>query len=219
VFFIKTFYSSVGSCVAVDRRSVVTTCRLIQNLAQSAIVGRWKYGELLKGNSGVLVVTRFSDEAHLQVDGYVNNYNGPFSTTYNPTLTVAKLLHSDIFAVYNALPSVPRFGPVFIDDTVICDVYHSLLHDEFVPLLMRYSIPVNVALFQKDCTRTHTSNVVYFSLHDVYGDSPVESVSSAIWVRISWLPTSPEINRCNSFLWSCIKDRVFMKNLYTIPEL
>jgi hypothetical protein len=41
VFLIEIFHSSGGSCVAVDRRSVVTTCRLVQNSAQSAIVGRW----------------------------------------------------------------------------------------------------------------------------------------------------------------------------------
>ncbi|GBN89992.1 hypothetical protein AVEN_204019-1 [Araneus ventricosus] len=36
---------------------------------------------------------------------------------------------------------------------------------------------------------------------------------------IDWLPYSPELNHCDSFLWGYIKDKVYAGNLQSIEDL
>jgi hypothetical protein len=44
---------------------------------------------------------------------------------------------------------------MFIAGTVTSNVYLGLLSNDFIPLLMRYGIPINSVMFQQDCAEPH----------------------------------------------------------------
>lgn len=70
---------------------------------------------------------------------YVNKQNIRFCASKNPRLTTANPLDSEKVTVES---HVQRY--------ITCDVYLSLLNDEFVLFLMGYGIPMNSAWFQQD---------------------------------------------------------------------
>jgi hypothetical protein len=85
---------------------------------------------------------------NFHMDGYINKYNVLFWASEDSRLTVANPLHPERFTGWCALSNVLMFGPVFIDGAVTFDVYVSFLSDEFVPFLIRFSIPMNSVWFQ-----------------------------------------------------------------------
>jgi hypothetical protein len=72
----------------------------VQKAAESAIIGRWNSETLRccdrvpnEDNPGVVNATRFSNEAHFHLDGYINKQNVRFWASENPRFTVANSLH------------------------------------------------------------------------------------------------------------------------------
>jgi hypothetical protein len=119
----------------------------------------------------------------LHLDDYMNT----------PRVTVVSPLHSEIVTVWCALSSIEIFGPLFIDSIVTLNSYLSLLSDEFASYPMGYGIPTNSAWFQQNDFRPHQQCRTLISSWHFREETPVESVSCAIWKRhfmannITWL--------------------------------
>jgi hypothetical protein len=173
---------------------------------ESAIAKRWKSEilccakdcrMLLGDNKDVLNVTWFSDEAYIDLNGFLKKQNVRFWVLEVARLTVASSVQPEL--QYNMHYQASKYL-----------VPHSSMVQ---PLLLCTSVywVVNLPL-QKDYARHHTSNALLCFLHDVSKERFMLYWYPALFEEgLTWLLTSPDLNLCDYYLWAYLKDRVFQK--------
>jgi hypothetical protein len=141
-----------------------------------------------------------------------------FWVSENPKLAVADPLHPERITVgvrYRTLEySVPR------SQMIQCDVYFSLLNNEFILFMTGYGIQINSARFQQDGARPKKPTNPYFFLHKFFEETILSNRYSVLFEKdfFSWPPTSPDLTLAIIFCGGSLKDRAFQKIQYTIPE-
>jgi hypothetical protein len=91
---------------------------------------------------------------------------------------------------------------VFFNETIHCERYVQVIFGQFFPELTEEG---RLYLWiQQDSATAHTALMSMWALSDVFGD---RIISSGIWPA-----RSPDLNPCDDFFWSCLKDKVCNSN-------
>jgi hypothetical protein len=61
----------------------------------------------------------------------------------------------------------------------------------------------------QDNAAAHTADRSMLALREVFGDQVIDQ----------WSPRSPDLNPCDFYLWSMLKDKVYVNNSHTAEEL
>jgi hypothetical protein len=63
----------------------------------------------------------------------------------------------------------------------------------------------------QDNAKTHVANSYINALHEVFGEQVIS------WGL--WPPQSPDLNPCDFYLWSTLKEKVYVNNTHPLEEL
>ena len=161
----------------------------------------------------------FSDEAHFQLNGYVNKQNWRHWGTENPHLSAISPLHPQRVTVWCAISSKRIVGPVFIDGMVTGVKYRELLERHFGPEAGRLNMTRRY-WFMQDGARPHRTADVFMWLETTFGERLIALDAEKFTGHgIEWPPYSPDLNPCDFFLWGFIKDRIYKNPLNSLENL
>jgi hypothetical protein len=90
----------------------------------------------------------------------------------------------------------------FFNETVSCERYVQVILGQFFTGLTEEE--KLCGSFQQDSAAAYTARMSLQALFDVFGD---RIIRSGIWPA-----RSPDLNPCNFFLKSCLKDKVYSNN-------
>jgi len=163
---------------------------------------------------------RFSDEAHLQLDGVVNRHNTRCWGTENPHEVTHMPLHSKRCSVWCALSSKGMVGPYWFEDeegiakTVNQANYRDVVTRFCASILRRLGIVFNTQWFHQDGPTYHTANETRTLLTQRFGNRII-----FLKKEHGWAPHSSDINPLDFFFWGYCKDNVYHSNPRAIGPL
>ena len=92
--------------------------------------------------------------------------------------------------------------------------------NSFLPQLRRRRCSLHAQWFQQDGARPHNTPEVLKFLHSKFQHRILSNrFPQQFQCGFSWPPCSPYLNRCDYFLWSYLKDKVFSSAPRTLSEL
>lgn len=160
----------------------------------------------------------FSDEAHFQLNGYVNTQNCRIWGEENPRVIHEKPLHAERVTVWCGFWAGGIIGPYFFENdaeqavTVTGVRYRNMLREFLWPLLD--GVDIEGMRFQQDGATCHTARETMDFLREKF---PGRIISrNGDW---NWPPRSCDLSPCDFFLWGHVKSRVYANNPRRIPEL
>lgn len=162
---------------------------------------------LSRDNVGVFNNFFFSDEAWVQLDGYINSQNYRTWSTENPHMYREMGLHPPKLGIWCAISRKRIVGPIFFTRIITSEIYQGII-TQFIALLDQEE---RDCLFQQDGARPHTSHETMEFLREFFGD---RVISTGLWP-----PRSPDLSPCDFFLWGYLKDRIFRTVVRNIEEL
>jgi hypothetical protein len=134
--------------------------------------------------------------------------NNCYWSSQNPYLTHEAPFHPVKVGVWCAISAGRIVGPVFFNETINCETYVQVILRQFLSGLTEEERLYG--WFQQDSATAHTACMSLHTLSDVFGD---RIISSDIWpVR------SSNLNACDFFSWSCLKDKVYSSSSRTEEE-
>ena len=148
----------------------------------------------------------FSDECNFYLDGTVNRYNSVAWCYNRPDWhTSEKKIGSPKVCVWAALSSDHLIGPYFFESTVGKHEYCRCLHEYAIPKIREcVGDQFCNTWFQQDGAPGHTSLRARDILREAFGTKTIGKFLSHHWPA-----RSPDLNVCDFFLWSYLKDIVF----------
>lgn len=161
----------------------------------------------------------FSDEAHFWLHGYVNKQNFRIWGSENPHFIIVKPLHPKKVTVWMALNFSTNTPAIVFRHTVTSASYSELLKTKFFDFCKRKKMKTNY-WFMQDGARPHRTAQVFSLLHNFFGSRLIGlDAPSRFAGAIEWPPYSPDLNPCDFWLWSFLKDYVYKKNPENLQEL
>lgn len=172
---------------------------------------------LMEENENIILL--MSDEAHFHLDGAVNKQNCRYWAPVNPQKIHEKPLHSPKVTVWCAVGKDCIIGPYFFEEndstvTVNAERYVEMLNTFLLPELRRRRIPARNVWFQQDGASSHTAHVTMNILRRVFPNRVVSRFGD-----VEWPPRSPDLSKCDFFLWGYLKARVYIERPRTLCQL
>lgn len=159
----------------------------------------------------------FSDEAHFELQGYVNSQNFRFWRNENPRAISERSNFPKKLTVWCGLWSGGVIGPYFFEDadgtslTVNSARYQEMLLNFVWPAVD--TLPEE-SWFQQDGAPCHTARTTM----DILRQKFPERLISRNGI-INWPPRSCDLNPLDFFLWGYIKDKVYENKPNSISHL
>lgn len=160
----------------------------------------------------------FSDEAHFQLNGYVNKQNCRIWGAENPRLIQEQPLHPARVTVWCALWAGGVVGPFFFENeageavTVSGVRYREMLTNFFFEQIN--DLDVGDIWFQQDGATCHTANETLNLLGTKF---PGRILSHR--AEVDWPPRSCDLTPLDFFLWGYVKGKVYASNPVTLEQL
>ncbi|GFU86465.1 uncharacterized protein TNCV_1418171 [Trichonephila clavipes] len=165
----------------------------------------------------------WTDEAHFHLDGSVNTHNCRIWETDNPHSTLRVPLHSPKVTVWCGFSASFILGPYFFEELgaggpVTCFItgqrYASLLRNKIIPDMQARQCLSRI-IFMQDGAPPHITRCVKDVLKHHFTEERVISRH----FRHMWPPRSPDLNPCDLWLWSHLKQLVSCDQPKTLPDL
>lgn len=172
----------------------------------------WFLNDMLHSLDCVL----WSDESYFHLDGGVNTHNAIIWADEKPLHVITKPLHPQKVCVWIGFTSKFMLEPVIFDQgTIDGRQYFEMLRDNVIPQLKRRR-KCSSTIFMQDGAPPHIFTPVKDLLTKTF---TVQRVISRNFQH-SWPSRSPDINPCDYYLWSHMKQKVYC-GVYpkTIEEL
>lgn len=160
----------------------------------------------------------FSDEAHFHLSGFVNKQNCRIWANDNPRVMVEKPMHPQRVTVWCGLWAGGIIGPYFFENeagqavTVTGVRYREMITTFLWPELD--DMNVDDMWFQQDGATCHTANETMALLRTKFNGRVISRHGD-----IHWPPRSCDLTPLDFFLWGYLKEKVYVNNPRTIPEL
>lgn len=160
----------------------------------------------------------FSDEAHFQLNGYVNKQNCRIWGAENPRVILEKPMHPPRVTVWCAFRADGVIGPYFFQNaagnalTVNGVRYREMLTEFLWPELDR--IDVDDMFFQQDGATCHTALETMALLRTRFPHRVISRFGDQ-----HWPPRSCDLTPMDYFLWGYLKDKVYENKPQTIERL
>uniref|UniRef100_A0A0K0EGX0 DDE_3 domain-containing protein n=1 Tax=Strongyloides stercoralis TaxID=6248 RepID=A0A0K0EGX0_STRER len=157
-----------------------------------------------------------SDEAHFQLDGYVNRQNFRCWGTENPKSTIPKNLQPKKLTVWCSLTSKKIIGPYYFEDeegktlTINGNRYREMIETFLIPEVQGKER----LRFQQDGAPPHQAKETIELLKTVFGNRIISQNCD-----FKWPARSPDLTPMNFFLWGYLKDRVYKNRPKTLDNL
>ena len=148
----------------------------------------------------------FSDEAHLDIGGYVNKQNCRICGTENPHAYIEKLTHPKRITVWCGFYSRGIIWPFFFENepgeavTVNGDRYRAML-DEFL-FTKNEEEHIGNIWFQQDGATCHTAETTLYVLRPVFEDRFISRRADVVWP-----PRTCDLTPLDYYLWGAVKDK------------
>lgn len=161
----------------------------------------------------------FTDEAHFHLEGFVNKQNWRIWGTENPSVCLAKPLHSEKVTVWAGMSSKGIIGPFFTRETITSFRYIEILQ-QFVATFQSLEDTPENSWFMQDGARPHRTTAVFEFLEEYFSERVIAlHYSRVTGIGMDWPPYSPDLNPCDFFLWGYLKDTVYSRNPQTLEQL
>lgn len=155
----------------------------------------------------------FTDEAWFHLNGYVNTQNNRYWSSTNPHQFREVPLHDVKVGVWCAISASRVIGPIFFEDTINSNRYIEQILEPFAAELTpqeRY-----YGYFMQDGAPAHTADRSIASIRGVFGDNVISKGPDPT----RWPPRSPDLNKCDFYLWGSLKAKAYRNNPHTLEEL
>ena len=160
----------------------------------------------------------FTDEAHFQLNGYVNKQNCRIWGEENPRVILEQPLHPQKVTVWCGLWSGGIIGPYFFENangntiTVNGNRYREMIRS----FLWREidDLGVENMWFQQDGATCHTARETMDLLKEKFEDRIISRRAG-----VNWPARSCDLTPLDFFLWGFVKSKVYRNNPTTIQEL
>ena len=117
--------------------------------------------------------------------------------------------------VWAAITSELVIGSIFFESTVNQNTYLDVVVNKFIPQFKALNRnQINQFIFQQDSARPHVTNMVLTKLKEFFGDNLITKNGLT-----EWLPRSPDLTPCDSFLWGYLEAKIYAKKFNGIEEL
>ncbi len=164
----------------------------------------------------------FTDESHFYLNGFVNKQNMRIWGTEKPDAVVEIPAHAEYVTVWTAISSQGIIGPYFFEnsngkrETVRQENYQQMIENYFVPTLQGLvgEEEFENQIFMQDGASPHTARNTMILLEKYFGSRIISNKSEDFWP-----PHSPDLNKCDFYLWGYVKDRVYSQKPKTCAEL
>ncbi|GFV45124.1 transposable element tc3 transposase [Trichonephila clavipes] len=165
----------------------------------------------------------WTDKAHFHLDGSVNTHNCRIWETDNPHSTLRVPLHSPKVTVWCGFSTTFILGLYFFEElgaggSVTCSItgqrYASLLRNKIIPDLQARQCLSRIILMQDGALPHITRCVTDVLKHHL----TEERMNSRQFLHL-WPPRSPDLNRCDFWLWCHLKQVVSCDQPKTLPNL
>ena len=160
----------------------------------------------------------FSDEAHFELNGYVNKQNCRIWGAENPREIQERPLHPQRVTVWCGLWFGGLIGPYFFENedgnavTVNGLRYREMITTFLWPKLE--DIDIDDMWFQQDGATCHTADATVTLLHEKFPDRVISRKGD-----VNWPPRSCDLTPLDFFLWGHVKGEVYKNNPQSIYEL
>ena len=197
--------------------------QIVQDLHDSDFALRKTYAEvmLLRFRTAARMGNIFfSDEAHFHIGGYVNKQNFRYWDVCNPRQMHQEPLHKPKVTVWCAMSASAIIGPYFFENqrgqtvTVNSERYTEMMNDFFRLQLQKSPYFNRNTWFQQDGATPHTANVSMNAVRQLFPEKNISRNGT-----IPWPPRSPDLSRCDFFLWGYLKSVVYKTNPSTVTQL
>ncbi|RWS18118.1 histone-lysine N-methyltransferase SETMAR-like protein, partial [Leptotrombidium deliense] len=117
-------------------------------------------------DSGMMDVskTRFSDEAHFWLNGYVYKQNYRYWADENPHIGIPREAHPQRVTVWCAFSFRGKIGPIFTTQNITGAWFKKLLENEFLPFI-RNNNYLEDSIYMQDGATPHRTTEVFDLLH------------------------------------------------------
>lgn len=161
----------------------------------------WFLNEMLPSIDKVL----WSDESYFYLDGAVNTHNAIIWADEKPSRVITKPLHPQKVCVWIGFTSKFMLEPVIFDQgTIDGKSYLAMLRDDVIPQLKRRR-KCSSTIFMQDGAPPHIYTPVKELLTKTFSAQRVISRN----FPQPWPSRSPDINPCDFYLWSHMKQIVY----------
>lgn len=160
----------------------------------------------------------FSDEAHFQLDGYVNKHNCRVWGAENPRVILKQPMHPPRVTVWCAFWAGGVIGPYFFENaagnalTVNGVRYREMLTEFLWPELD--VIDVEDMFFQQDGATCHTARETMVLLQTKFPGRVISRFGDQ-----HWPPRSCDLTPMDFFLWGYVKEKVYANKPETVEHL
>lgn len=160
----------------------------------------------------------FSDEAHFQLNGYVNKQNCRIWGAENPRIILEKPMHPPRVTVCCAFWAGGVIGPYFFESAagnalnVNGARYRKMLTEFLWPDLDH--IDVQDMFFQQDGATCHTARETMVLLRTKFPDRVISRFGDE-----NWPPRSCDLTPMDYFLWGYVKEKVYVNKPQTVERL
>ncbi|GBO33616.1 hypothetical protein AVEN_64562-1 [Araneus ventricosus] len=196
--------------------------QLVQQLKQEDYCKRMNYATFMQESmEDETMADRliFSDESTFHMSGKVNRYNSQIWGTEKPSTVIEHDHASAKVNVFCAISSRKLYGPFFFfsERSVTSNVYLDMLEVWLMPQLDSDSTDY---IFQQDGAPPHWNMEVRTFLKQHLPKCWIGQSGDADDVFCSWPLRSPDLTPCDFFIWSYVKDRVYVPPMpKTMEEL
>ena len=170
----------------------------------------------LSANPTLADLIWYSDEAHVQIDGYVNSQNARHWGSTRPDVVVQRQAHPPKLTVWVAISSYGIIGPFFFEEngatvTVNGTRYHDVLENSFIPALQQLNT-IDPTLptdwwFMQDGARPHIIRPVKQLLYNTFNNRTIGE-----GLGHHWPARSPDLNPLDFGFWGYMKDELFRQS-------
>lgn len=160
----------------------------------------------------------FSDEAHFQLNGFVNKQNCRIWGSENPRMIKEREMYPQRVTVWCGFWSGGVIGPYFFEDqegqavTVNGDRYRKMIREFLWPHLD--NIDIDQLWFQQDGATCHAARETIVLLRGRFQDRVISRNSDH-----QWPPRSCDLTPCDFYLWGYLKSLVYANKPRTINDL
>ena len=173
---------------------------------------------LIAADRRLLDTILYTDEAHVELNGYINSQNARHWGSSRPNVVAQRQAHPQKVTIWAAISSQGLIGPYFFEDagglpvTVDGQRYLNMLQTHFLPdfQLLSTNYPMN-RYFMQDGARAHILRSVITFITSVFGTRTFGEK-----LNVHWPARSPDGTPCDFFLWGWLKDRLYRR--YPIPD-
>lgn len=157
----------------------------------------------------------FSDESHIHLNKFMNKQNFRMWSRNKPMVVFEKPLHSPKVTVWCGMSCNRLYGPFFFEDaqtgnacTITTETYLEMLET-----VMNVDTTPDI-WFQQDGATAHTSVIARDWLKSRFGNKVISHRTD-----FPWPARSPDLSPLDFFLWSYVKEKVFITRPSSINDL